>query len=103
MLSPLRVRLWVIFTRSANDLPVIVTLFPDALSRVLTAPDHRRRGLGSAMVGEAMAYSFIEHEVGRIDLGVSATSTSAIRCYERLGFRHVGTWLGGVAAGVRQN
>jgi hypothetical protein len=54
----------VIFARSANDLdPVIVTLFPDALSRVLTAPDHRRRGLGSAMVGEAMAHSFREHEV----------------------------------------
>jgi hypothetical protein len=39
----------VIFTRSANDLdPLNVTLFPDALSRVLIAPDHR--GLGSAMV-----------------------------------------------------
>jgi RimJ/RimL family protein N-acetyltransferase len=54
------------------------------LSRVLVAPDHRRR----------------EHHVSRIDLGVSATNTGAIACYEKLGFTHVGTWPGGITTGT---
>jgi RimJ/RimL family protein N-acetyltransferase len=69
------------------------------LSRVLIAPFFRGRGLGSAMVAEALAYSFRVHMVDRIDLGVSATNAGAIRCYERLGFKHVGTWPGGVVVG----
>jgi RimJ/RimL family protein N-acetyltransferase len=66
------------------------------LSRVLVAPDYRRRAVGSAMIGRALAFSFREHHVSRIDLGVSAANTAAIACYERLGFTHVGTWPGGI-------
>jgi RimJ/RimL family protein N-acetyltransferase len=62
------------------------------LSRVLVAPHSRRRGLGSAMIAEALALSFTEHHVGRVDLGVSSTNTQAITCYEKVGFTHVGTW-----------
>jgi RimJ/RimL family protein N-acetyltransferase len=68
------------------------------LSRVLIAPVYRRRGIGSAMIAEALSFSFREHHVSRIDLGVSATNTSAIACYEKLGFKHVGTWPGGIVA-----
>jgi RimJ/RimL family protein N-acetyltransferase len=69
------------------------------LSRVLVAPDHRRRGIGSAMIGRALSFSFREHHVSHIDLGVSATNTAAIACYERLGFTHVGTWPDGITTG----
>src|SRR5262245_55852461 len=62
------------------------------LSRVLVAPDHRRRGIASAVTAQALSFSFREHHVTRIDLGVSATNASAIACYEGLGFMHVGTW-----------
>jgi RimJ/RimL family protein N-acetyltransferase len=70
------------------------------LSRVLVAPDHRRRGVGAAMIGSALSFSFREHHVSRIDLGVSATNTGAIACYEKLGFTHVGTWPGGITTGA---
>ena len=70
------------------------------LSRVLVAPDHRRRGIGLAMIAKAMSFSFRQHHVGRIDLGVSAANSAAIACYEKLGFTHVGTWLGGIIAGT---
>jgi RimJ/RimL family protein N-acetyltransferase len=69
------------------------------LSRVLVAPDHRRRGIGSAMIAKASSFSFRQHHVSRIDLGVSASNSAAIACYEKLGFMHVGTWPGGIVAG----
>jgi RimJ/RimL family protein N-acetyltransferase len=72
------------------------------LSRVLVAPDQRRRGIGSAMIAEALSFSFREHHVNRIDLGVSATNTKAIACYDKLGFTHTGTWPGGIAAGAEK-
>jgi RimJ/RimL family protein N-acetyltransferase len=70
------------------------------LSRVLVAPDHRRRGIGSAMIAKALSFSFRQHHVSRIDLGVSAANATAIACYEKLGFTHVGTWPGGIVAGT---
>jgi RimJ/RimL family protein N-acetyltransferase len=70
------------------------------LSRVLVAPDQRRCGIGSAMIAKALAFSFRQHHVSRIDLGVSAGNTAAIACYEKLGFRHVGTWLSGIVVGT---
>jgi RimJ/RimL family protein N-acetyltransferase len=70
------------------------------LSRVLVAPDHRRRGIGSAMIAKALSFSFRQHHVSRIDLGVSAGNSAAIACYEKLGFTHVGTWPGGIVAGA---
>jgi RimJ/RimL family protein N-acetyltransferase len=62
------------------------------LSRVLGAPGRRRRGIGACMIAEAVALSFIEHQVDRIDLGVSTGNTTAIACYRRLGFVQVGLW-----------
>jgi RimJ/RimL family protein N-acetyltransferase len=70
------------------------------LSRVLVAPDHRRRGIGSAMIAKASSFSFRQHHVSRIDLGVSAGNSAAIACYEKLGFTHVGTWQGGIVPGA---
>jgi RimJ/RimL family protein N-acetyltransferase len=69
------------------------------LSRVLVASDHRRQGIGSAMIAKALSFSFRQHHVSRIDLGVSAGNTAAIACYEKLGFTYVGTWPGGIVVG----
>jgi RimJ/RimL family protein N-acetyltransferase len=71
------------------------------LSRVLVAPERRRRGIGRAMVARALGFSFDRHHVDRIDLGVAAGNAAAIACYAGLGFRHVGTWPRAMQAGAR--
>ncbi len=71
------------------------------LSRVLVAPGRRGAGYGKAMVARAAAFAFQAHGVARIDLGVAADNTSAIACYERLRFEHVGTWPGGTRVARR--
>jgi RimJ/RimL family protein N-acetyltransferase len=71
------------------------------LSRVLVAPQERRRGIGATMVACAVAFSFDTHAVDRIDLGVAADNHAAITCYERVGFEHVGTWPRAIPAGSR--
>jgi len=62
------------------------------LSRVLVAPNQRRQGIGSNMIQAALSFSFGQHCVERIDLGVSATNFTAISCYTILGFVQVGKW-----------
>jgi RimJ/RimL family protein N-acetyltransferase len=69
------------------------------LSRVLVAPDQRRRGFASSMVAQALLFSFDQHFVDRVDLGVSATNSAAIGCYAKLGFRPVGKWPNAIVAG----
>src|SRR5262245_52131688 len=52
------------------------------------------------MSAEALALSFTDHHVGRVDLGVSATNAPAITCYEKVGFTHGGTWPDAFVAGT---
>ena len=70
------------------------------LSRVLVAPDQRRRGVASSMVGQSLSVSFDQYFVDRVDLGVSATNSAAIGCYTKLGFRQVGTWPNAITIGA---
>src|SRR5262245_27059520 len=69
------------------------------LSRVLVAPDRRHRGIGSTIIREALSFSFVQHCVDRIDLGVSAGNVVAIGCYAKLGFAQVGMWPNAIVAG----
>jgi len=69
------------------------------LSRVLVAPNHRRRGVASSMVAQSLLISFDQYFVDRVDLGVSAANSAAIGCYARLGFRQVGTWPNAIGTG----
>ena len=69
------------------------------LSRVLVAPNQRRRGFASSMVARALSISFDQYFVDRVDVGVSATNSAAIDCYAKLGFRPVGKWPNAIAAG----
>ena len=71
------------------------------LSRVLVDPARRRQGIGRAMVGRAVAYSFDTHRVERIELGVDADNAAAIGCYGRVGFQHVKTWPKAMSAGPK--
>ena len=71
------------------------------LSRVLVAPQARRRGLGRAIVTQAVRHVFATHHVDRIDLGVATDNGAAIGCYERLRFAHVGGWREAIAAAGR--
>ena len=56
------------------------------------APDKRHRGIGSSMIAKALSFTFDAHHVDRVDLGVSASNSAAIDCYDRAGFVRVGTW-----------
>jgi len=69
------------------------------LSRVLVAPDQRRRGVASSMVTQSLLIAFDQYFVDRVDLGVSATNSAAIGCYAKLGFRQVGTWSSAIVTG----
>ena len=63
------------------------------ISRVLIGlPELRGAGLGHQMVQQLVVFAFDEFEFDRLDAGVSDTNTTAIRCYEKAGFSHVGTW-----------
>jgi RimJ/RimL family protein N-acetyltransferase len=71
------------------------------LSRVLVAPDQRHRGFGFTMTRKALSFSFAQHCVDRVDLGVSAANLVAIGCYAKLGFAPVGKWPNAIVVGTR--
>jgi RimJ/RimL family protein N-acetyltransferase len=97
----------VIFTaRSTGGEPVghieISQIWPHLstrLSRVLVAPDQRRRGFASRMVAQALLVSFDQYFVDRVDVGVSAANSAAIGCYTKSGFRRIGKWPNAIVAG----
>jgi RimJ/RimL family protein N-acetyltransferase len=51
------------------------------------------------MIAEALFFTFEDHHVDRVDLGVSASNSAAIDCYEKLGFVRVGTWPKAIMTG----
>jgi RimJ/RimL family protein N-acetyltransferase len=51
----------------------------------------RGRGYGQAMVNAVLAIGFKELQLRRIGLGVCDFNHAAIHCYQRCGFRHIGT------------
>ena len=69
------------------------------LSRILVAPDKRRRGIALSMVAQALFRTFDGHRVDRVDLGVSVNNAAAIGCYKKLGFAQVGLWPNAIMAG----
>jgi len=56
------------------------------LCRVLIDASCRGRGLGRAMVRQALRIAFDELGLERVDLGVFDFNTAAIRCYQAEGF-----------------
>jgi RimJ/RimL family protein N-acetyltransferase len=62
------------------------------LMRILVGPpDLRGKGYGGAIVRELVRIGFRELGLHRLDLKVFDFNRSAIRCYERAGFKHEGT------------
>jgi ribosomal protein S18 acetylase RimI-like enzyme len=53
---------------------------------VFVAPDSRRKGLGRAVVGAAIAWARAQPGVDYVDLGASERAEAARRLYESLGF-----------------
>ena len=100
-----RPRSRVIFTAEFAGDPVghveisqIAPHLSSRLSRVLVAPEHRRRRVGSMMLAQAIDFTFDHYHVDRIDLGVWTANSSAMECYRKLGFAHVGTWPNAMVA-----
>lgn len=71
------------------------------LSRVLVAPGERCRGIGRETIHLAVSHGFERYHVDRIDLGVSDDNETAIGCYRKEGFVHVGTWPCAMVTGTR--
>jgi RimJ/RimL family protein N-acetyltransferase len=57
------------------------------LGRVLVAPSARGRGYATAMMQKVLQLAFGEMGLERVELGVFAHNTGAVRLYERLGFK----------------
>jgi GNAT superfamily N-acetyltransferase len=57
-----------------------------AIQNLAVAPGHRGRGLGSALLLQAL-HGFQRVGLGRAGLEVTARNDGAVRLYERLGFR----------------
>ena len=58
------------------------------LGFIATAPEHRRRGIAGHLTSIATAAAFDD---GADEVWLTAGSAAAVRLYERLGFRRVGT------------
>lgn len=92
----------------ADPVPVgVATLLPDHQVRtaeyvVMIAPEARGRGLGSAATRLVLDYAFHVVNVRMVWLKVLSPNVSAVRAYEKAGFRVAGTlreagyWLGEV-------
>jgi GNAT superfamily N-acetyltransferase len=61
-----------------------------ALGNITTHPDYRGRGYGR-MAAAKVCKSLLK-EIDHIGLNVKADNTSAIRCYEKLGFEAIGSF-----------
>lgn len=61
-----------------------------AIGNIVTHPDHRNRGLGTAVT--AQVCSTLIDEVDSIGLNVRTINTPAISCYQKLGFKPVATY-----------
>ena len=60
------------------------------IGRVLVSPEHRRRGIGTALMRAALAVAFEQLQMHRVELSVFDFNQAAIACYERVGFRREG-------------
>jgi RimJ/RimL family protein N-acetyltransferase len=74
---------------------VMLTMSPQhgvgVLGRVMIAPEHRGRGLGTALIREAVRLGFDERGLHRLQLAVYDFNLSAIACYRSVGFVIEGT------------
>ena len=61
-----------------------------ALGNVTTHPDYRGRGYGTIVT--ARVCQSLLRDIDHIGLNVKADNTSAIKCYERLGFEIIGSY-----------
>ncbi len=58
------------------------------LGRVLIGPNEiRSKGYGKQMINAALKFGFEELNLNETDLGVFDFNTSAIRCYQKIGFQ----------------
>ncbi|MFC9296623.1 GNAT family N-acetyltransferase [Streptomyces sp. NPDC057011] len=79
-------RTWTAVT-PAGDPVGHASLAGTRLGRILIAPEARGRGLGETLVSLAVSHAFGELRLPELGLGVWAHNTTAIRLYEKLGFR----------------
>ena len=66
---------------------------------VSVARAFRGRGVGSALLERLLAWARASAQIERVELGVFANNTGAIRLYERLGFEVEGVRRGAIRLG----
>jgi len=62
------------------------------LSRVITSPKHRNKGLARIMIERVLKLGFGELGLNRVALGVFDFNKPAIKCYKNMGFKLEGTF-----------
>jgi ribosomal protein S18 acetylase RimI-like enzyme len=55
------------------------------------APEHRRNGLGRALIAHALKFAAQDLRVRSVNLGVNTANRAAVALYEAMGFRTYGT------------
>lgn len=73
------------------------------LSIGIGVPEYRGRGYGSDALRLALRYAFDELNLYRVGLDVISHNASAIRAYERAGFKHEGALRGAVLRDGRRH
>jgi ribosomal protein S18 acetylase RimI-like enzyme len=58
------------------------------------SPEHRRSGIGRALMSHVLGVAATDLRVLRVNLTVNTTNTAAISLYESMGFRTFGTEVG---------
>ena len=61
-----------------------------SLGILIGEKDYQGRGFGPDAVRTMLKFAFDELNLHRVELDVMAFNTRAIRCYEKVGFRHEG-------------
>lgn len=70
--------------------PIDLTHQKAVLGIMIGDPSARGKGVGTEAILLALRYAFHELKLHRVALGVTADNLPAIRCYEKLGFKHEG-------------
>ena len=89
--------LFIYVTRAGNEITAMAELGvvdringTGTLCRIYTDEKFRGKGIAGEMIKEILKFGFKELKLRRIDLRVYGNNSSAIKCYEKLGFKYEG-------------
>ena len=82
--------IWVMY-RGGNDLEYRIRNTEAYIFGVYVSPECRGQGWARVMIARLMRYLHYRKKIEYADLAVAYTNTSAIRAYQKAGFRKIGS------------